>query len=53
MTFCFLLVKTATERVVIFQTTCKNVGVHKTQVYAWFPRFSNGHMLDEDQPRRE
>ena len=49
--FCFLLGKSATETVVVLKTAYGDSALSKTRVYEWFPRFKNGEMSIEDQPR--
>ena len=49
--FCFLLGKTAGEKVVMLETSYKEAALAKTQVYEWFSRFRNGELSVADQPR--
>jgi hypothetical protein len=49
--FCFLLVKTAGETVVMLETAYKEAALGNTQVYEWFTLFRNGELLLADQPR--
>ena len=50
--FCFLLGKTAGERVVMLDKAYKEIALWKTQVYVWFSRFRNGELsLADHQPR--
>lgn len=51
--FCFLLGKTAAETVVILQTAYSDAAMRKTQLYEWFSRLSNGHLLLKDQLKSE
>jgi len=49
--FCFLLVKSADETVLMLQEAFKEKALSRTQVYEWYSRFKGGEMSCEDQPR--
>jgi transposase len=49
--FCFLLEKTAEEKVVMLETAYRKAALGKTKVYKWFSRFRNGELSLSDQPR--
>jgi transposase len=49
--FCFLLGKTAGEKVVMLETAYREAALGKTQVYKWFSRFRNGELSLADQLR--